>query len=103
MTNVPIALLTTRWPMALLHCCSVRFWQRYDIVGWVGDGQLLVRDVQTAQKHTFHAIDAVVATIGSIGVSSLAREFRAHNPDLYVIGATPTCRRPSNTRRTGAA
>lgn len=65
---------------------GVRFWLGYEIAGWVADEQLLVRDVQTAGEHTFHAIDAVVATVESIAESSLARPLRLHGLALYVIG-----------------
>jgi pyruvate/2-oxoglutarate dehydrogenase complex dihydrolipoamide dehydrogenase (E3) component len=65
---------------------GVRFWPGYEIVSWIGDGQLLVRNVQTAGEHTFQAIDAVAATVGSTAVSSLARKLRPHGLELHVIG-----------------
>jgi NADPH-dependent 2,4-dienoyl-CoA reductase/sulfur reductase-like enzyme len=65
---------------------GVRFTAGVAPIGWLGEGQLLVRDLGTAEEHVIAEVDAVIATIGSISIDGLAAELRAQVPELYVIG-----------------
>jgi 2,4-dienoyl-CoA reductase-like NADH-dependent reductase (Old Yellow Enzyme family) len=55
-------------------------------VGWVGEERLLVRDLATAEEQIIVGVGAVVATIGSLSVQTLANELRGRVAELHVIG-----------------
>src|SRR5579884_478037 len=65
---------------------GVRFWPRQEIVGWEEQKRLRLRDTETAEEQVLEGVDALVGTVGSKPVASLAYALRKAVPELYVIG-----------------
>ncbi|HZP84363.1 MAG TPA: FAD-dependent oxidoreductase [Chthonomonadaceae bacterium] len=65
---------------------GVRFWPGQEIAGWDDATHLRLRDVQTAEEQVLEGVDAVVGTVGSKSVATLAPALRKAVPELYVIG-----------------
>ena len=65
---------------------GVQFWPGLQLIRWLGSGQVVARDVQTAAERTFDGVDQVVAAVGSTSVNDLADALRPHGVEVHVIG-----------------